>query len=374
MKSEISALAHILGQHHATTDDSSFAPLSSSEAPFRSVGSPCTLKYSTDNMSGEEVNEYEALRLSKIARNEARLRELGLHKSPWNETKIRQPPRDGPIAAGRPIPTAPLRRSKRTRGSGSSDDVATRETKSRRNPQRGHENTPNDQDYHPPEDNEKSDTESTKTRTKNSNKSRKTPPKPTSSASLPPNSARVMTLNVDKLLTSSLIGKTLSQTGKAHVMEESARLAVDGYGGASISFNKYSGVQEWGNNVLFLWINLDAPNSEVTNDFPNGGRQVTWYGGSRMHEGTQVIQRLLSVGKNTPTGGGGGVVLWCRRYLKERKSFEPYTCLGRLSYISHEPESHPLPFVWKLEDFDRITAHESKERRETFEAMVMRGV
>ena len=182
-----------------------------------------------------------------------------------------------------------------------------------------------------------------------------------------------MKLNVSQLITNNIIGKTLAKTGKAHVMQESARLAVDGYDDdetPAISFNKYSGVQEWGNQVLFLWINLGAPNSDVTNDFPQGGRQVTWFGGSRMHNSTPVIQRLVTIGKIKPGSNNAGVVLWCRRYIKERKTFEPYTCLGRLSYVSHDPNSHPLAFVWKLEDFERITNHTDETRRETFRQMV----
>ena len=208
--------------------------------------------------SKEVVNEYEALRRAKIARNEARLRELGLHKSPWkdNETKkLRPPPSNRPkAAADRSAPTAPLRRSKRTRGTVSTDVSASKEMKSQSTANAKEQDTRNGQEYRPPEeDRENSDTAaSSKPRASNSNRFSKVPSsEPASVVSLSPNSARVMTLNVEKLLTDSLIGKTLAQSGKAHVMEESARLAVHGYSGAPISFNKYSGVQEWGNTVLF---------------------------------------------------------------------------------------------------------------------------
>lgn len=319
-------------------------------------------------MSSEDMSEYEAMRLAKIARNEARLRALGLHENPWSDAaKIQSSNTLNPSTrtATRLAPTGPLRRSKRLKES-PGNGIAATTTRGTKNPRRneGEQDTQEDPVYHPFEDGERG----SRKLSPSSNGSLKTVQKSVPMVSLPLNSARSMALNLDKLLTDSLVGKTLTANGKAHVMEESAKLAVAGYSGAPISFNKYSGVQEWGNDVLFLWINLDAPVSDVTNDFPNGGRRVTWFGGSRMHEGSNAIQRLLSVARDPTTTGG--IVLWCRRYLKERRTFEPYTCLGRLSYVSHEPESHPLAFVWKLEDFERITTHKDKERRETFSAMV----
>jgi hypothetical protein len=101
-----------------------------------------------------------------------------------------------------------------------------------------------------------------------------------------------------------------------------------------VSFNKYSGVQEWGNDVLYLWINFDTPNSEVVNEFHEDGRRVNWYGGSKMHDETNVIQKLKRVGiraSNDIDNLNGAVVLWCRRYHKEKKNFGSYVCLGRLS-------------------------------------------
>lgn len=332
--------------------------------------------------SREQVNEYEALRLAKIARNEARLRELGLLKTPTTTPapKARATVR---VSPENPV-NLPLRRSKRTRkairyAAKGGDTKTPRRTRSQ-NDELEEEADRIDMDYNPMyEDTAHLDDETTVQKTRKTSQSngktgsliRKSPP----AASMPPNSARTMKLTVTKLLDDhDIIGQTLSKTGKAYVMEESARLAVDSYDGtSSISFNKYSGVQEWGNKVLFLWINLGAPNSEVTNDFPNGGRQVTWFGGSRMHEGTPVIQRLLAVGKQATKDDGNGVVLWCRRYVKERKTFEPYTCLGRLSYVSHEPQSHPLLFVWKLVDFDRICNHADMTRRKTFQSMLQKS-
>jgi len=216
-----------------------------------------------------------------------------------------------------------------------------------------------------------------------------------SSSSFAKNSARTMHLDVNKLVlgASGLLGRSMERTGKAFVMEESARVAVavttvdnndnnnnnNKYtNGSSISFNKYSGVQEWGNQAMFLWVNLNAPNCNVVNDFLDGGRQVTWFGGSRMHDATPAIQRLIQVGRNAAKGesngssscANGGVVLWCRQYVSEKRTFAPYVCLGRLSYHSHQPGSQPLSFVWKLQDYELLANHADEQVRAVFQSMI----
>jgi hypothetical protein len=154
-------------------------------------------------------------------------------------------------------------------------------------------------------------------------------------------------------------------------MEESARRAAELYEGGPISFNKYSGVQEWGNDVLFLWVNLGAPASDVVNDFLDNGRQVTWFGGSRMHDDTKVIQRLVQVGTKTDSStSSSGIVLWCRQYNRSARGFGPYFCMGRLSYASHVPGYRPLAFVWSLLDYDRLRNHPDRQVREDFASMI----
>ena len=126
----------------------------------------------------------------------------------------------------------------------------------------------------------------------------------------------------------------MARAGKYYVMSESARIGVAGYGsGEKISFNKYSGVQEWGNDVLFLWVNLGAPKSDVVNEFFDEGQKITWFGGSRMRDGSPVIQKLVHVGSRADVENSPfkGVVLWCRKYLLDRRTFSAYVCLGRLS-------------------------------------------
>jgi hypothetical protein len=304
------------------------------------------------------ANPYLALREAKIARNEERLRVLGLLHQPTRGTDSSQ----GPSSSKRKKASSPqdpgptiLRRSSRHRGEqpASYQDVL-------------------------PERNQR------KTRARSERDASPLPesivavremkPAP-SPSSFPNNSARVFHLDVERLLMGTkdgedgALGQSMERTGKAFVMEESARRAVGSYAGGPISFNKYSGVQAWGNNVLFLWINLNPPQSEVLNEFPGGGRQVTWYGGSRMHSGTPVIQRLIEVG-NEAESSDGGVVLWCRQYLAEKRTFGPYVCFGRLTYQSHVPTSQPLTFVWNLRDYDSLCNHKDKEVRDVFHNMV----
>lgn len=156
------------------------------------------------------------------------------------------------------------------------------------------------------------------------------------------NSAREMNLDVERLLfgkpnengTTGLLGVKLGMTGKAYVIEESARRAIDHVYNTPISFNKYCGAQEWC-NAIYLWINFNSPGSEVVNNFYFDGRQVNWFGGSKMHDGTPLIQRLKRLGVQAAQPekslSDEPVVLWCRNYNNAKKGFDPYICFGRLS-------------------------------------------
>jgi hypothetical protein len=314
---------------------------------------------STDN-----ANPYLALREAKIARNEARLLELGLVHQPSSVEGTGTASRQGPSSSKRKKVSSPqesgptiLRRSSRHRGEqpASYQDVLPERSQRQRKTRARNE-------------------EDASSLSESNVAVREMKPAP-SPSSFPNNSARVFHLDVERLLMGTKdgedgsLGQSMERTGKAFVMEESARRGVSNYAGGPISFNKYSGVQAWGNNVMFLWINLNPPQSEVLNEFPDGGRQVTWYGGSRMHSGTPVIQKLIQVGKEAEASDGG-VVLWCRQYLAEKKTFGPYVCFGRLTYQSHELTSQPLTFVWNLRDSDSLCNHKDKGVRDVFHNMV----
>lgn len=134
-------------------------------------------------------------------------------------------------------------------------------------------------------------------------------------------------------------------------------------------------------NSVFLWVNLGAPDSP--NEFLDDARMVTWFGGSRTHDGSPAIRELLRRGRRRegrPGGGGGGgegggisdVVLWCRRYRPEARAFTPYVCFGRMGYRSHKPGSRPLAFVWDLLDYDGLRFHPDPVVREMFDLFTKR--
>jgi len=325
-------------------------------------------------------NAYIALREAKIARNEERLRVLGLlttttikNKSHPPPSRKRQAPRQQPAVTRRPRrQSARLRASSRPvnyteeSSSSSSSSIATRlqRTTAKHNSKPLSVQQLRKQLEEQQEKGSAAAAAAVVTPENDDNRSTLIQMIPSS------HSARAIKLNVQKLLEpeqpqqtsssndGSILGVPLARTGKAHVMQESARRAAVGETAAAtttattISFNKYAGIQEWGDDeatnsdaTMFLWVNLGAPHCDVVNEFRAGGRQVVFYGGARMHDGSRVIQKLVRVGmaaaaaaadppsssnskKNHP---GGGVVLWCRPYLAQRKTFGPYVCLGRLS-------------------------------------------
>jgi hypothetical protein len=369
----------------------------------------------------EPVNPYLALRQAKIARNQARLEELGLAK-PWSSmAEIQGASSALPVAAKRnqraAITTAiiiPERRSLRKR------EVPVRYTEHNNLELMTRKSRKVSPEIHTEVAIAKATIPLTIDELKEMDASWKSslasqqplPSLPVSTSSSPRNnSARDMSVNVHQLLfgdgplsRDGCLGKPMSLTGKAHVMQETVRRAVGSSQSyrvhSAVSFNKYSGVQAWGNNVFFLWINLGAPHSDVRNEFLHQGRQVTWFGGSRMHDATNVIVQLvragLRVAKTASIAQSGlvdgraveeeeetaAIVLWCREYDPIQKSFGAYVCLGRLSVrrvpwycleyccaranvsslflrqlVSYDPASRPLAFVWQLLDYDYLVSN-----------------
>ncbi|KAL7471659.1 hypothetical protein ACHAXS_011957 [Conticribra weissflogii] len=194
------------------------------------------------------------------------------------------------------------------------------------------------------------------------------------------------------------------------------RVAVSSSSTKRLSFNKYCGVQEW-KNAIFLWVNIDNDasysSSGYTNVFSKGGRHMTWYGGSNMREDSPIIRKLIRVGREAASLTEGNsrdeittatavvegaatatttttttmtttskstsssslsddiigystferkpdedihanIILWCRTYDIHSRKLTPYTCFGRLSYVKHEENSHPVAFEWNLLDYDNF--------------------
>jgi hypothetical protein len=205
-------------------------------------------------------------------------------------------------------------------------------------------------------------------------------PSPTAAPPAAPpaaNSVRSINLNTKTLVLGEkgLIGQMMDHTGKEFVINESFSLAAypedqTRLAGSRLSFNKYCGVQEF-KNAVFLWINLGSKDNPVVNDFLDDAKRVTWFGGSRMHDESPVIHKLLQYGQqddkvsNSPHSD---IILWCRRYQTDTKQFTPYVCFGRLTYHSHVPQSHPLKFIWNLVDYDELKNHADAAVRERFAA------
>ena len=163
------------------------------------------------------------------------------------------------------------------------------------------------------------------------------------------------------------LGKELESTGKAAVIDAATRASTSVGGVGTISFNKYSGLCEWQNDAIFLWVNINAPNADVKNEFLDGGRRMTWFGGSRMHDGTHGIQNLIRVGRKARNGTldeADGIILWVRVHDPSRKGFTPYVCLGRVCYDTHAPGTRPIEFVLKLLDYDELK-HNKSGNKET---------
>lgn len=314
-----------------------------------------------------DENPYLALRAAKIARNNDKLKELGLLKTP-------------------PSVISQARRAE----TGSKMSTSNRQVERRQPTRRSMRNRPPNPDHEEPSlvsletinvDSflpsrkrllpEDSPTERARTKTKRS----------ASTYVFAANSVRRIEISMSET-TNKFLGRTMAKTGKACVIQTTL-------GGVNASFNKYSGVQEWGNDAVYLWVNIgNEGKNDVVNDFPKNGRQLTWFGGSQMHDDTSVIQKLIRIGhqsrKNStpdaPTAAqsttetkiddGSGIVLWCRHYNRQAKTYHPYTCLGRLSYESHVPGSQPLEFVWNLLDYDRLIQHEDKEVRARFQEII----
>ena len=110
--------------------------------------------------------------------------------------------------------------------------------------------------------------------------------------------------NVQRV-TNALLGQHLKIEGKQFAMQQMAM------GTTSPRFSKYSGVVEWQNAVV-LWVNLDktlvqdsgdnmsrttiSPSKQkFCNVFSRGGRRMAWFGGSRHHLGSRVIQRMVRI-------------------------------------------------------------------------------
>jgi hypothetical protein len=325
-------------------------------------------------MSSEE-NPYLALREAKIKRNEARLRQLGLTSkqelvsSTIDRSRVRQPQSNATVAS------IPVRRSRRL--SSLAEPVNYKDSTSDLDPLRA---------KRPRVVTPSTDVQSA-TSLEDEGDPKPLKPQQAAGAPKPPaaNSVRGISICAQRLalgllhrdsildeelvVTTGLLGLPLEQTGKDYVISKSFEVAGSSedkhrLGGSRLSFNKYSGVQEW-HDCIFLWVNLGAKGGTIVNEFLEGGKKITWFGGSRMVDDSPVVEKLIRWGKEA-TDSSSKIVLWCRQFDSDQNRFHPYVCLGRLSYDSHKPGSYPLTFVWSLLDAERMQLSGNSAVRENF--------
>ena len=92
-----------------------------------------------------------------------------------------------------------------------------------------------------------------------------------------PDTSRAINAQLEPLLSKEKLGYKVSDFGKAYVM---AQLN----GGLQPRFSKYSGVAEFKNCVI-LWVNIGKEISDYPNNFSNNGKNINWFGGSKMTSG-----------------------------------------------------------------------------------------
>ena len=115
----------------------------------------------------------------------------------------------------------------------------------------------------------------------------------------------------------------------------------------SPTFSRMSGIQEF-KDAVCLFINVYGDGYK--NVFLNDGLEVTWFAQNRQWEGTPVIQRMI----NTAGGvnGEGDQVEPTPVLLFARSKGKGYVYCGQLAYCGHDPERLPIRFVWQLLDVE----------------------
>eukprot|EP01041_Mallomonas_annulata_P008430 gene8430-17377_t len=187
-----------------------------------------------------------------------------------------------------------------------------------------------------------------------------------------PLNCRNISPNLDIFL-NHYLGKPLQSYGKAPVMTIANNNTTP-------TFSKYSGIAEW-SNTLFLWVNLGDQTSEYKNEFLDGGRKITWFGGSRMFSDSPSTLRLVEkrffkikttihIDNNNNNSNNKEFInestdLVVDANLEERRKpttvilfariiGESYTCLGVVEEESSMLNIHPIKFTWNLISFDSL--------------------
>ena len=203
-------------------------------------------------------NSYLELRKEKIARNEKVLASLGLSKtagkSPKQETKVREvESKNGDVN----VAIVHTRRSSRLKSSSAPQVL-----------------------YSPIKKDGLLDTVIPKTTSKRKrvDKSSRQIVKAETVQRIDakPGTTRATFIDVQRVLCGNFdypvfIGQRLSNTGKKAVIDHASLMCGNA---PDISFNKYSGVCEFRNEAICLWVNIGDLKAELQNQFLDGGEKV----------------------------------------------------------------------------------------------------
>lgn len=147
----------------------------------------------------------------------------------------------------------------------------------------------------------------------------------------------------DASLNASL-NKQMPETGKFNVVDLIASTSKTSY--SEPVYNKYPGSLFF-KNAAVLFMNFDRRGGgDYVNDFEAGGKFVNWYASVKVNVDSPTVANLKKFGK---VKEGHGSIIVFTRFMDGSKS-EPYVCLGRVSYVSHDSSSRPIKFKFKFTD------------------------
>jgi hypothetical protein len=299
----------------------------------------------------EGLSAYERSRLETIARNTAKLGELGLLNSQLGGAPpARRPPAPKrarpPADAVARAPTAPTRRSERALGmqqvaeSARADRSATADdTDASRAQPRG--SAPRDRGEPSIAGLRASPAVERDAPTAGSSRSEKASVEALAQLGVgkeipgPPTKASVMAFASDGRQCPKFSKCVRARRSLAARARPSRHSRADACGSAL----RYSGSIEW-KNAIFLFVNVGG--TDYSNLFTDGGKRMSWFAGGRQDETTPLIRLLL--GPKSPPR-----LLFCR-LVGQGGPPSPYVYCGRVDYVRHYPRTSPLEVEWELAD------------------------
>jgi len=144
------------------------------------------------------------------------------------------------------------------------------------------------------------------------------------------------------------LGRKLVPQDGSGSMKLWALMMLHGNTRKALKFNKYSGIIQFANAVA-LFVNVRSKTEDYPNLFLDGGRKMTWFGARGMDGEHPVMKRILSCTGAAPDGKMP-VALFCR------EQGDAYIYCGLVSVDCFYPQTAPMKVVFKLCDYDTLTA------------------